>query len=229
MAGSILRHDALPAFLRSKTHLPSRYSAGIPILGTKNLLFGTSRDGRSVKKRSYGGSGDERLNPSRNSVPECETSWPRPIPANSCFSAGFRILDAGHDTRDSKARPATLLSTVCLLYHAKREDASRNLKSNRLLDSVNLPALMSRIVGQGIMWFVDVGAGERRRLRKLAQRRLSGQLAAERRENAAHGASRGVGVRRRSPEGAKENVAHLWQHFAPFHFQLVRTPPVDQT
>src|SRR2546423_1014367 len=34
-----------------------------------------------VKKRSYGGSCDLRLNPSRNSVPECEAPWPRPIPA----------------------------------------------------------------------------------------------------------------------------------------------------
>src|SRR4051812_28416546 len=40
-----------------------------------------------VKKRSYGGSCDLRLNPSRNSVPECETPWPRSIPApETCFS-----------------------------------------------------------------------------------------------------------------------------------------------
>jgi hypothetical protein len=39
-----------------------------------------------VKKRSYGGSCDLRLNPSRNSVPECETPWPRSIPAfETCF------------------------------------------------------------------------------------------------------------------------------------------------
>jgi hypothetical protein len=40
-----------------------------------------------IKKRSYGGSCDLRLNPSRNSVPECETPWPRSIPApETCFS-----------------------------------------------------------------------------------------------------------------------------------------------
>jgi hypothetical protein len=61
-----------------------------------------------VKKRSYGGSCDLRLNPSRNSVPECETPWPRSIPApETCFSLVY-YLDAGHDTRDSKTRLATL-------------------------------------------------------------------------------------------------------------------------
>src|SRR6266852_5078470 len=55
------------------------------------------------------------------------------------------------------------------------------------------------------MWFVDVGAGEGRRLRKFARRGLSGQLAAERRENAAHCASRGVGrQKKKAPKGRKK-------------------------
>src|SRR5213080_3355363 len=61
-----------------------------------------------VKKRSYGGSCDLRLNPSRNSVPECETPWPRSIPAfETCF-CWCTTFDAGDDTRDSKTRLATL-------------------------------------------------------------------------------------------------------------------------
>src|SRR5262245_52559942 len=35
---------------------------------------------------------------------------------NPCFLLGYKF-DAGHATRDSKARLPHLLSTVCLLYH----------------------------------------------------------------------------------------------------------------
>ena len=61
-----------------------------------------------VKKRSYGGSCDLRLNPSRNSVPECEAPWPRPIPALRLALCWCTAFDAGDDTRDSKTRLATL-------------------------------------------------------------------------------------------------------------------------
>lgn len=45
-----------------------------------------------------------------------KASWPRPIPAKLLILLGYKF-DAEHATRDSKARPATLLSTVYLLYH----------------------------------------------------------------------------------------------------------------
>jgi hypothetical protein len=68
--------------LHSKTHLPPRSSARM-----KNSQSARAEsEDDLVKKRSYGGSCDLRLNPSRNSVPECEAPWPRPIPAfETCF------------------------------------------------------------------------------------------------------------------------------------------------
>jgi len=42
-----------------------------------------------------------RVNPSRSSVPECKTPWPRPIPAFSCFLLGYNIR-CRTITRDSK-------------------------------------------------------------------------------------------------------------------------------
>src|SRR5947207_13926186 len=91
----------------------SRSSAGklwlLPTTKRPTADFhGTSRDGRcSIKKRPIGGSCEKRLNPSRSSVPEFKTSWPRPIPAKTLLLLGYRF-DAEHATRDSKARLATL-------------------------------------------------------------------------------------------------------------------------
>ena len=47
------------------------------------------------------------LKPFEERCPRCEAPWPRLIPAGSCF-CWSTTLDAGHGTRDSKTRLATL-------------------------------------------------------------------------------------------------------------------------
>src|SRR3954469_2832501 len=77
-----------------------------------------------VKKRSYGGSCDLRLNPSRNSVPECETPWPRSIPApETCFSLVYYFRCRARYERFKNPGLPHLLSTVFLLYHSQGQSA----------------------------------------------------------------------------------------------------------
>ena len=58
-----------------------------------------------LRKRSFGGSCEKRLNPSRSSVPECKTPWPRPIPAKTLLLLGY-YFRCRTITRDSKISPA---------------------------------------------------------------------------------------------------------------------------
>ena len=66
----------------------------------KRTNFGTSRHGRfSIKKRSFGGSCDLRLNPSRSSVPECNSV------AGVIRFFKRLLIDAGRAPRDSDKTP----------------------------------------------------------------------------------------------------------------------------